>query len=488
MESEIKESKENSNSVKNTKEEKVDITQKESPPPKPTAFTLFELFLNTTPCANIDGTLHLFEPKENCYRPIDQKGLEHYLVRNYYSIVAQTGSLRIIKTCAELIMHQEFPAYPSAESAMCLCLQNGVLPLSDMEHTYFSVYDYSKFNPMATYQIKANGLPNMSDWNAMKSLPSPWMDSFLNTSAYGIPALKERIWEMIGYLLAPDRNGKCFFVLQGPPNSGKSILGKFIQLLFPSYRVETFNTDQLGKKNATSELTGKCINISMDLPNKALTPLAIQNIKLITGNDDITVEYRNGTYGRYQGNCKFLFATNHVLTLRGSDSGLEERLICIPFTRSLAPEQRNYNLLNYLLSEKDYIVAKALAYYRDLRNNNYVFSGSQYEICKAHIRYLPLDAEDIDASLCDFVETCCVFTSQDAGIHTEDLYNAYRKFCKDNNATPIDNQSAFSRRMLRCYKDQVVKKKWRKDGSRDPQWGFQGILFQPMQDVKIYNV
>lgn len=226
----------------------------------------------------------------------------------------------------------------------------------------------------------------------------------------------------------------------------------------------------------------------MDLPNKALTPLAIRNIKLITGNDDITVEHKNGTYERYHGNCKFLFATNHTLTLRGSDSGLEERLICIPFIRSISPQQRNYHLLDNLLLEKDYIVAKALAYYRDLRNNNYVFSGSQYDLCKARIRYLPLDAEDIDASLCDFIETCCVFTSQDTGIHTEDLYNAYRKYCKDNNTTPIDNQPAFSRRMLRCYKDQIVKKKWRKNGARDPQWGFQGILFQPIQDIKVYNV
>lgn len=488
MESEIKKSEENSTSYETTKEEQGDISQKKLPQPKPTAFTLFELFLKTTPCANIDGTLHLFEPKENCYRPIDQKGLEHYLIQKYYSIIAQTGSLQITKTCAKLIMHKEFPEYPSAESAMFLCLQNGILPLCDMEHTCFYAYDYSKFNPMATYQIKANGLPNMSDWNAMKSLPTPWMDSFLNTSANGIPVIKDRIWEMIGYLLAPDRNGKCFFLLQGPPNSGKSLLGKFIQSLFPSYKVETFNTDQLGKKNATSKLIGKSINISMDLPNKALTPLAIQNLKLITGNDDITVEYKDGSYGCYHGNCNFLFATNHKLILRGSDSGLEERLICIPFTRSLAPEQRNYNLLNYLLSEKDYIVAKALAYYRDLRNNNYVFSGSQYEVCKARIRYLPLDAEDVDASLYDFVETCCVFEPQSKGIHAEDLYKAYRKFCKDVNATPIDNQQAFSRQFGKCYRDQVVKKKWRKDGARDPQWGFQGILFQPMQDVKIYNV
>lgn len=84
-------------------------------------------------------------------------------------------------------------------------------------------------------------------------------------------------------------------------------------------------------------------------------------------------------------------------------------------------------------------------------------------------------------------KTKCVFVAQDKGIHTADLYKAYRQFCKDCNETPIDNENSFSRRLLRCYSDRLTKDKWRKPG-QSPQWGFKGILLQPIKEVKVYNV
>lgn len=460
---------------------------KEEKNPKVTAFTLLEDFCKTVSCVYIDGALHLFERNSECYRPVTQKCLEDFLLAKYYAEASQSGSLRIIKTCAELIMRYTFPQVLSAEKQMILCLQNGYIPLSDMENAVFCPYNYAQYNPFPTYQIQAPGLPTMTDWGAAKYLPTPWMDAFLRSSACGIPKFEERIWEMLGYLISPDQNGKCFFVLQGLPNSGKSLLGKFLQELFPEYKIATLDIDQLSKRNATSQLMNKSLNISMDLPNKALSPLAIRNIKLITGGDTITVEHQNGSYETYQGNCKFLFATNHALTLRGSDSGLEERIVCVPFTYSIPPQQRNLNLLNCLLSERNSMIAKALAYYRDLRNNGYVFSGSEYELFKPRIRYLPTEADDTDASLCEFVESQCEFVSQENGIYTQDLYNAYRRFCKDCNETPIDNENSFSRHLLHCYSDRVRKDKWRKPGE-SPKWGFKGILLQPIEEVKIDKV
>ena len=83
---------------------------------------------------------------------------------------------------------------------------------------------------------------------------------------------KQNISFVVVYLISPDQNGKCFFVLQGLPNSGKSLLGKFLQELFPEYKIATLDIDQLSKRNATSQLMNKSLNISMDLPNKALSP------------------------------------------------------------------------------------------------------------------------------------------------------------------------------------------------------------------------
>lgn len=474
-------------SVEVIKNEKVGVKKSAEKPSKTkiTAFTLFEQFnFNyANSCVRIGGVLHIWDMQKQCYCKADKDEIVSFLMRNYYNIISQTGTLRIAKACAEIIMQCPYTECYSAEQKMILCLANGYLDFSAIEKTFFYDYNYNKFNPVPTFLLNCNGFPTMTNWSAAKELPTPWMDSYLRSAAYGIPQFQKRFWEMLGYLIAPDRNGKCFFVLQGVPNSGKSLIGRFLQVLFPQNRIANLDIDQLNKQKSTENLINKSINISMDLPNKALAPSAIRNIKLITGNDTITVEHKNGEYKTYDISCKFLFATNHALTLRGADSGLEERMVCIPFTCSIPEANRMPNLLDKLLEEGGFIVAKALAYYIDLRKRNYIFSGSESSIFKPRIRYLPIEAEDIDANLCEFIENNCAFVSQEKGMHTEDLYRAYCQFCKENNETPINNVNSFSRRLLTCYGDRLSKDKWRKKGEEIPKWGFLGILIQPMKDI-----
>lgn len=463
-----------SNEVQKTNQEKVALL-------KPNAFTLFDLFQQRFYYANIDGEIHLFDRQKGYYYPVDQRDLEELLLNHFYDVIRASGSTRIAKSCAELILKLKRPAVVSAEKQMMLCFKTGYLPITVIENTFFCNYETS-MQVFPTYLINATGCSNLNDWANAKLLGIPCMDTYLSRISNGNRVIQERIWQMIGYLLTPDMNGKCFFILQGVPNSGKSVLGSFIGQLLSEHRIASLDIDQLGKKNATSLLVNKSINISMDLPNKTLSPLAIRNIKLMTGNDDITIEYPNGKMERYRGNCKFLFATNHALTLKGTDSGFEERIVCIPFNYAIPETQRNRNLLNCLLLEKDAIVAKAIAHYRDLRFANYRFAGSELDACKIKTRYLPTDAEDIDASLCQFVEERCEFVSQEHGLYTEELYAAYCGFCKEKGETPIDNIAAFSRRVMRCYGNQITKKKWRR-GDGENRWGFRGLAIHPMIPV-----
>lgn len=458
------------------------------PIPKMTAFTMFEHFINANSCVRIDGVLHIYNHSDQCYQPFNKQEVESLLLRNYYRCIAATGSLRIVKTCANLIIHGNYPEVSPAEKNGYLCFKDGYLTLSDVNKAIFYSYDLQNNNIFPTFHLDCSSSALFSPLAGSKSLSTPHMDHFLRTSAFGIPYFADRVWEMLGYLLSPDNDGKCFFVLQGFPNSGKSILGRFIQKLYPQYRIANLDIDQLNKEKSTKKLINKSINISMDLPNKPLGPLAIRNIKLITGNDTITIEHKTGEYESFEVNCKFLFATNHSLTLCGADSGLEERLVCIPFTRSIPSEQRDHNLLDELLEEKEHIVAKAIAYYRSLRNRNYVFSGSGNALFNPRVRYLPTAADDLNANLCDFIEDRCIFIpiEEKRGIHTDVFYKAYREYCADYNETPISNEKAFSRKVLELYAPHVKKEKWRKPGAANPTAGFYGIAFTPMQ--QIYNV
>ncbi len=475
----------------NKKSEKKSGAQARFSLPKPTVFDLYNEFMMCISCANIGGMLHIYNPERKFFSPTTQRELEEIILDRFYNTVVASGSTNIVKRCAELIMRRKPKEVLSPDKKEILCLEKGYLPLDNMENTYLHSYVQGS-GICPTYLINAAGYSNMHNWGLMKNLSTETMDAFLDAIACKNPVIVERIWQMLGYLLTPDIKGKCFFLLQGVPNSGKSVLGNLIKTLISSHRIASLDIDQLGKKNATSVLLDKSINISMDLPNKALLPLAIRNIKLITGNDDVTVEFANGTYATYHGGCKFLFATNHALTLRGCDLGFEERIVCIPFTNSIPAAHRNRNLLADLLNEKDMIVAKALAYYRDLRNNNYVFAGSNLDVCKTKIRYLPIEAEDMDATLCQFVDDRCKFVSDKYGTYTEDLHDAYLTYCREHGYTPIDNKVVFSRRFYKCYSDKVKKDKWRSEsiygGEERNQNGFLGVVLEAMSPQKINGV
>lgn len=439
---------------------------------KPTAFSLAEKFLKDNKLVYIDGRLHIFEKNRQYYVPVAKEPLERYIFQQYKREVEATGSLQIVKKCAQILMCSQYEYVEAAENKMLLCVYNGYVDLTNLDTAYLWM-DLCKDYP--TYRIQATLTDGLLNWYGMKQSQKTAMDEFLAHIANDNQVVIDRIWQMIGYLLAPDRKAKCLFVLQGVPNSGKSLLGNVIKSFFPADRVASLDIDQLGRRTATSMLVDKSINISMDLPNKPFTPLATRSLKLMTGNDDITVEYENGRFLRYQGNCKFLFATNHPLTLKGSDSGLEDRIVCIPFTKTVPVEKRKRNLLDRLIQERNYILDKALAHYRDLRNANYVFAGAELKECKADIRYLPTAAEDTDAHLCEFVDTQCKIVPLDEGATFSCvLYDAYRDYCSQRGYTPVNDQGAFSRRLNKCYSGQIEKARIRQ-GDVNLN-GFRGIV------------
>ena len=57
-------------------------------------------------------------------------------------------------------------------------------------------------------------------------------ETFLRSVTGGDDALVQRIYEMIGYILAPDNHAKVLFLLQGCANSGKSVLSALIRRMF----------------------------------------------------------------------------------------------------------------------------------------------------------------------------------------------------------------------------------------------------------------
>lgn len=388
-----------------------------------------------------------------------------------------------VKMCCETIMFNmktKYKTYSSKKLNHILC-KNG----------HFDIrYDFSSDNPKilpnnydiddirCRYRINANlHLPQTDpqfstvDFLSLSPIKPLEFDRFICAISQGIPAIMYRIWEMIGSLLVPDNKCRAIFLLQGEPSSGKSILGKIISRLFDSEYVSNLNMSQLGNNTAAKALIDKQLNISLDLPNDVIPPSAISFLKQMTGGDldsSSIDENSNNTFGH----CKFLFATNHPLTIKGVDTAFAERIVCIPFFRSVPKQTQDPYLYEKLERELDYIATKAIFFYRYLVASNYVYAQQGYELFQANITTLSCVSDEDNVVVKDFAAACCVFGPHK--IYTQDLYCEYLKYCKLNGIIPIEKPNAFSRVFKKCFDSCITSAKWRCDNNSALN-GFRGV-------------
>lgn len=191
----------------------------------------------------------------------------------------------------------------------------------------------------------------------------PVFDEFLDTITEGSEDLKERCMMALGYLLIEPSNGKYFFVMGYAPNSGKSIVGNTIQKLYPENSVSNLSLGELGGKFETESLLYSRINISLDLPQEVLNASAVSKLKRITGGDSIEIQRKNQGSLKLDHNMKFLFATNFPLRIDSNDPAFLDRIIFLPFMKSVPKDERDPDLAKKLWKERDAIVTKALQYH-----------------------------------------------------------------------------------------------------------------------------
>lgn len=416
---------------------------------------------------------------------LSQFEIEQYILKFYREFVRVHCSVSTVKECARLLSHRDWPHYTSASTNNILCLNNGYIDLNHLPSLQCQPYIPGNPYPYSTFGVnfdwpsfvdQANQVQlygDFSGWYDRSRIPCPTMDRFISQIASGNQKIFIRIWEMIGYLLTPT-NRKYLFLLQGVPDSGKSILANLIRAYYPTDQIENMDIDQLGKRTATSQLIHKSINMSMDLPNKTLPTLAIRSIKMITGQDDITVQFSNDNYRSCKINCRFMFASNHPLTLKGRDDAFENRIICIPFKVSIPREQQDPFLLQRLILEKDAIFLKALYHYQQLSLHNFVFTGSGDSLFDPDIYYVPNDEEESMGHILEFVDEKCEFIDiNQGGTFSEDLFYAYQIFCKEKNYTPINTIGSFTSKFKKACGTQVSNTRWRDEDLN--QRGFRGV-------------
>jgi len=367
-------------------------------------------------------------------------------------MIASGKSNKIVNTVVDMLrMNPYIQATQTSDRGDRVFFLNGAYSISRQEYSPLLPTDF-----FTTY-IPVQYIPQNSG--------CPYFDSFLQRISGGDERIVRLIWEMIGYLLAPDMEGKVFFVLQGPGNTGKSVLGNLIGSLFNDEAVAHIDIYRFRDRFAPAELRGKRVNISMDLPRTQLSREAIGVIKQITGDDMIATEQKFKAIESQKPTCKLLFGSNFPLMPADNDEAFRRRLITIPFLYPVPPEEQDKHLLEKLMGERLAIVIKALAALRDLRARNYQFIRVDQSI--------DVNGYVVEHQLMDeFLTRFCCFDPA-AFTFTADLMDAYNIFRTSRNIPPLENSAAFSRQLNQFCAGRIEKDRMRQGGKN--QNGYRGI-------------
>ena len=276
--------------------------------------------------------------------------------------------------------------------------------------------------------------------------------------------------EVIGYLLSTYVWAKKAFIFYGVPNSGKSVLLNVIGKIIGKENVSNVALQQLSDSCHVAQLKDATVNIASDLPQAPIKDIGV--FKSVVSSLDVieTKElYKNPTSQPCY--CKLAFGTNQFVPLNRLDANnaaaFFERLIIVPFTKSIPEGQRNLNIAEELFEERDYILTWAIKGLKRLVENNFVFSltkESKDVLLLYKSRYCP---EQV------FFEKYLEF-KEDSLISRVEVQKRYEEFAYKRN---MNVKSHDILNYITLNYSQVKLERKRINGSKNPIAAYEGLAF-----------
>lgn len=234
---------------------------------------------------------------------------------------------------------------------------------------------------------------------------------------------------MIGYLMVPNRSAKCYFILAFEKDSGKSILGHFIESMYMGMRVKTIDLEHLAGRFSLSNTDTVVLLSGLETSMDKVTETVAAQIKRITGEKSIRMEMK------YKNECdvpirfKLLLATNGGMLLEKNivDSAFYRRTIVIPFIRSTPLKDIIADMPEKLQEEKSAILSKAARRLKNIINFDggirFPESELSSELKKVWIRAIDHDEK--------FIKKTLIFTgNSDDALPKDDIYSVYKSYFK----------------------------------------------------------
>jgi putative DNA primase/helicase len=183
----------------------------------------------------------------------------------------------------------------------------------------------------------------------------PTWDGFLDTVFDGNADVIGFVQRLVGYCLTGEVREHVLPIFWGEkaPN-GKSTLLRTLLNLMGEYGTPAPRDLLVVRKHAAHEtelmvLMGARLAVAVETPMGAY--LAETLVKHLTGNDAIKARLVFKNFVTFLPSHKLLMATNHKPRVQETDTGIWRRLLLIPFTITIAPEDQDVHLIDKLALE-----------------------------------------------------------------------------------------------------------------------------------------
>ena len=297
----------------------------------------------------------------------------------------------------------------------------------------YNVYTKQFREALATDYIT---IYNHIDFNIGNAKEGKNIEAYFEYVSCGDKEFKKLLWTTLGAILAPTTKFKKFFYLYGERDTGKSIFGQIAQFIVGIENCANISIKDLSSKFSVAQLHGKMLNCCFDNPATTLKNLG--NLKILTsgGSDTIEVEKKYGTHRKVRSDqIKLLFASNNRLRIDPQEDAesFRSRVILIPFTRQIPDYEKDFQLIDKIKSEKDYIIKKATKAYRKLLDNNFAFPS-----CKKAEELLnewfPPNEQKIFSW---FFTSDYIKPDAKAIVSCKHLYDVYEIYCTEHGYIPM---------------------------------------------------
>lgn len=254
----------------------------------------------------------------------------------------------------------------------------------------------------------------------------------------------------MAYCLTLDYGLKTFMILCGQSNTGKSVLIRFFENLVGKQNVSSLSMHELNMRFYPSQLYNRLLNSCAD--NSSLPLSSIENLKKITGGDQIMHEKKGKEPFFFVPFCKLIFSFNQLpLQLEEKSNAFYKRMRILFMNNELF---LNNDYVNDLCSEEG--VSEIIPYLLHLLPVKDIPRTSTSD---KYVEALRQDSDSIHA----FIAKQCELGSG-LSVEKNALYEAYCRFCVD---TGRENSKKHS--FMRNIRSQGFKES--RDGkSREYLW------------------